>query len=591
VGDVNGSALLDGVNLTDSVFLSEIKGRAVYDENLNCLIENGEAPLEDWLVEAQSAITTYTTTTDASGNYKFSVPPGDYLVTLSPPNLLWEACVGPANEVSVGLNDTVVVDLPAKPVSECPYMTVDLSAPFLRRCFENTYTVQYCNKGTASAENAYVQVSFDPYLTVVSSSIPWVSDSNNTYTFPVGNVAIGDCGTFTVKLNLDCNASLGQTHCSSAIVYPDTLCREVPGWSGADLEVTGRCEAGDVIFTVTNKGADMTQSADYVVFEDIMIQMTSNSLQLNHNESDVITIPANGSTWRVELEQPANHPFSAYISAAVEGCGTNGSGTVSTGLVSLFPLGDESPFIDEDCQINIGSFDPNDKQGFPRGVGAEHRIPKNIEMEYMIRFQNTGTDTAFTVMILDTLPATLDLKTIRPSVSSHPYSFNILGENVVQFVFSNILLPDSNINEAASHGYVKFAVKQQPDLADGTKIENEAGIYFDFNEPVITNRTLHTVGDLYLNVSTVSFKPGVSLDVYPNPSGAVATFLIKDVVTSDGTLYLYNIQGRLVKTQIFSNNKFELDVHALEPGMYLFRMDQNGALLGTGKLLIGGTDR
>jgi len=212
-------------------------------------------------------------------------------------------------------------------------------------------------------------------------------------------------------------------------------------------------------------------------------------------------------------------------------------------------------------------------------------------MEYMIRFQNTGTDTAFTVMILDTLPATLDLKTIRPSVSSHPYSFNILGENVVQFVFSNILLPDSNINEAASHGYVKFAVKQQPDLADGTKIENEAGIYFDFNEPVITNRTLHTVGDLYLNVSTVSFKPGVSLDVYPNPSGAVATFLIKDVVTSDGTLYLYNIQGRLVKTQIFSNNKFELDVHALEPGMYLFRMDQNGALLGTGKLLIGGTDR
>lgn len=591
VGDVNGSALLDGVSLTDDVYLSKILGHVAFDENLNCLIENGELPLENWLVEAQNASTTYTTTTDANGYYRFVMPPGDYLVKLIPPNPLWEACFSTANEVSVGLSDTVTLDLPAKPLSLCPYMTVDLSTPFLRRCFENTYTIQYCNKGTATAENAYVQVSFDPYLTVVSSTIPWVSDSNNTYVFPVGNMVIGDCGTFSVKVLVNCDAALGQTHCSSAFVYPDTLCLETPGWSGASLEVTGRCEAGDVIFTVTNKGADMTQSVDYVVFEDIMIQMTGNSFQLNQGQRDVITIPANGSTWRMELEQPANHPFGTLISAAVEGCGTNGGGAFSLGLINQFPLGDESPNTDEDCQENIGAFDPNDKQGFPRGVGVEHRIPKNLEMEYMIRFQNTGTDTAFTVMILDTIPTELDIKTIRAGVSSHPYVYNVLGEGVLQFVFSNILLPDSNVNEAASHGYVKFAIKQQPNLPDDTKIENEAGIYFDFNEPVITNRTLHTVGDLYLNISTISFRPGVSFELYPNPTGAVANFIIKDIETSDGTLYLYNGQGQFVRAQAFSNNKFELDVQSLVPGMYLFRIDRDGVLLGTGKLIIGGTDR
>ncbi|MBK6882734.1 MAG: DUF11 domain-containing protein [Flavobacteriales bacterium] len=34
-------------------------------------------------------------------------------------------------------------------------------------------------------------------------------------------------------------------------------------------------------------------------------------------------------------------------------------------------------------------------------------------MDYTIRFQNTGTDTAFLVVVTDTLPATLDHRTFR----------------------------------------------------------------------------------------------------------------------------------------------------------------------------------
>ena len=40
----------------------------------------------------------------------------------------------------------------------------------------------------------------------------------------------------------------------------------------------------------------------------------------------------------------------------------------------------------------------------PTGVGPEHLLAANRPIEYTIRFQNTGTDTAFRVLLTDILP-------------------------------------------------------------------------------------------------------------------------------------------------------------------------------------------
>ncbi|MCC7050654.1 MAG: T9SS type A sorting domain-containing protein, partial [Bacteroidia bacterium] len=50
-----------------------------------------------------------------------------------------------------------------------------------------------------------------------------------------------------------------------------------------------------------------------------------------------------------------------------------------------------------------------------------------------------------------------------------------------------------NVNQAASNGFIKFKIKQAKNLPDGTEIKNSADIYFDYNDPVITNKTLHTI--------------------------------------------------------------------------------------------------
>ena len=139
--------------------------------------------------------------------------------------------------------------------------------------------------------------------------------------------------------------------------------------------------------------------------------------------------------------------------------------------------------------VVLCSFDPNDKQVTPAGVGEANYTLMNEELIYTIRFQNTGNDTAFTVVVRDTLATNLDWSTFRPITSSHAMQVQRNGNGLINFTFNNINLPDSTTNEAASHGFIMYAVRPQTNLPDATNISNTAYIYFDQNEPVITNST------------------------------------------------------------------------------------------------------
>ena len=140
-----------------------------------------------------------------------------------------------------------------------------------------------------------------------------------------------------------------------------------------------------------------------------------------------------------------------------------------------------------ECIENIGSYDPNDKRIYVDGFADGEIIAEDSKIEYLIRFQNTGTDTAFTVRVEDSLSSDFDWSSAVPVSASHDYSFSIDNNNLI-IQFDNILLVDSLTNEEDSHGFIKFIV----DL-DGTRpepgalVENTAEIYFDFNDPIVTN--------------------------------------------------------------------------------------------------------
>ncbi len=142
------------------------------------------------------------------------------------------------------------------------------------------------------------------------------------------------------------------------------------------------------------------------------------------------------------------------------------------------------------------AYDPNDKQATPEGYTENHFILEDTELQYKIRFQNTGNAPAFDVVIEDQIDAArLDLTTIEPLNASHSFSTIIQPDGLVKFVFNNIMLPDSNSNEPESHGYVIYKIRTKPGIEVGEVINNTAAIFFDDNPPIITNTTYHEIYD------------------------------------------------------------------------------------------------
>lgn len=132
------------------------------------------------------------------------------------------------------------------------------------------------------------------------------------------------------------------------------------------------------------------------------------------------------------------------------------------------------------------SYDPNDKQATPN-LSVAQVSDNNHYIDYTIRFQNTGTDTAFTVVIADTLNTSkLQISSLQITGGS-PNLKATQNDNIVFFEFRNINLPDSNTNKMGSNGFVSFRVKPLTTLTNGEVVPNKAAIYFDYNTPVITN--------------------------------------------------------------------------------------------------------
>ncbi|MCP4442996.1 MAG: T9SS type A sorting domain-containing protein [Aureispira sp.] len=577
-----------GFNIEAGLNCVNISGTVAHDTNNNCVVDGAEHRLSNFIVLAQKGSFSTYTLTDANGNYAFVLDTGNYNVTLIPNNLLWQPCQSTVSSNLPIYGSSATTDFAVEALSDCPYMQVDISTPMLRRCFSSIYNISYCNLGTIDANGSYVEVTLDTNLIVDSTSIPIASQTGNVYTFNIGNVAYGDCGMFNIYTRLSCDTSiaLGQIHCTQAHIYPDTICIPNPSWNGVNIDVDATCEGDSVSFEIRNIGTGMSSMHSYWVIEDDIIYHNG-TFQLGMGGSKIIKFPANGVTYRLEAEQPTAHPWSSLASATVEGCS---QGPFTTGFVNIFSLNDPAPYLSIDCQQNVGSYDPNDKHAYPEGYSTPHYIKQNEDLEYKIRFQNTGTAPALTVVVLDTLSEYLDITSVQPGAASHPYTWRLIGENVIEYRFNNINLPDSNANEAASHGFIKFKIKQEADNPLGTVIYNDAAIYFDYNAPIITNETFHTIGDNFVTVLITGTEDvlieDVEVKVYPNPFTTQATVEVEGGDYQDLELVVYDITGREVAQYQTTDNKIQIQRNNLSQGVYIYQLKGNRELINTGKFII-----
>lgn len=222
------------------------------------------------------------------------------------------------------------------------------------------------------------------------------------------------------------------------------------------------------------------------------------------------------------------------------------------------------------CFVTVNSFDPNDKQVYP--VGDIDTAQKDLV--YTIRFQNTGTAAAKHIFITDTLDGHLDPNSFQLLSYSHQPLTQIKG-NAVRFNFSNINLPDSTTNEPESHGFIQYKVKLKDNLAVGTQILNTAYIYFDFNEPVVTNTTVSTVS-INTTLSSYFTEEDVTVQVFPNPANNTVTVLVSENLVG-AKFSLTDVSGREIASLSLQGNYTNISLSMLTSGIYFATItDNNG---------------
>ncbi|TAE15542.1 MAG: T9SS C-terminal target domain-containing protein [Bacteroidetes bacterium] len=491
-----------------------IKGKIYNDLNQNCQKEAGEVGKKYYSIKAEPG--NYITSTDENGNYELEVGAGTYTISQVIPQAkglsvtqLCPAGNGTHTVSFTGLNNEVSGYDFGNQVKECTFLTVDVTAR-RRRCFRNQTIVKYENEGVASANNAYITVTFPEYVIPLSSTNPWVSKVGNTYKFNVGTLTAGQRGQFVVTDSVACVAGIqGLIQCTEAKIYPKNTCAS-PTWSGASLEIVGKCL--DIAphkgrFVLRNTGTASMQSSYKVWRGNTLI--LNNLLTLAQGDSLVLEIPTNNENVFIQANQATGHPDGETVSAMVMNCGNSlPTSAGSPNLQMMILPNDEYANSELDCMPIVDSYDPNDKAVSPAGITENNYVKPNTELEYKIRFQNMGTAEAVNIVVIDTLSQHLDLTTFQMMSASHTYKLKferVNGKQVAFWTFTDINLPAKSINEPASHGYIKFKIKHLPTIAEGTIIKNFADIYFDYNEPVRTNETAINMTDYQFPVNPVDY--------------------------------------------------------------------------------------
>jgi len=236
-------------------------------------------------------------------------------------------------------------------------------------------------------------------------------------------------------------------------------------------------------------------------------------------------------------------------------------------------------------QTILSSYDPNDKSCIASNTNNEGYITDSSILSYLIRFQNTGNDTAIKIIVIDTLDNKLDLSTFQMVQSTHNYELNIIDNKILKWTFNNILLPDSHSNMALSNGFIKYSISPVKNLTLGSVISNSASIYFDFNLPVKTNTTLNYY-ELYLTIKN-EYEQIQHVKIYPNPFKTNAHISTNSNPNISTEIIIYDLSGRIVLTKIFpDSHNMIIEKGTLSNGMYIVDIRQNGNRIGFTKFVI-----
>ncbi|MEM1220197.1 MAG: T9SS type A sorting domain-containing protein, partial [Bacteroidota bacterium] len=341
------------------------------------------------------------------------------------------------------------------------------------------------------------------------------------------------------------------------------------------------CQSDSLEFQIRNAGAPMGFTADWIVIEDEMIMRTG-GVQLTTNEVASVRVPANGSTYRLEINQHPDFPGPSFPSEVFEGCGQNPSGGISTGFINQFPADDELPDVAISCTQNTSEIPTATKEGYPFGYKAPHYITVDRELEYQLNF----TDSSYSLpslLVIDTLAEPLDLLRFQALAASHPYEFTILPSGALAFFLQQ------EPGTARRDWFVRFGIYPESDVPEGTVIENMATFYPAAGLARNTNETFHTIGSDFIEIvpdTTTAQVPANWFQVRPNLARESAVGYLYRFEDAQKEFFLYDARGQLVQELTSHAATFEIPINNLPAGAYYYRLFVDEENILQGKLII-----
>tara|TARA_B110000003_G_scaffold39408_1_gene36211 strand:+ start:1016 stop:4798 length:3783 start_codon:yes stop_codon:yes gene_type:complete len=196
-------------------------------------------------------------------------------------------------------------------------------------------------------------------------------------------------------------------------------------------------------------------------------------------------------SFSIDVQIPAGPQGSSFVDSV----------RVTPVQFSLVEIDMNNNFGRADNQI-LCSYDPNDKQVLPKKCFYNELDT----LDFTIRFQNTGNYPATIVTLVDSLDLEkLDIMSFHVLGASHDYEWSLKVPSVLEVVFDNIMLVDSSVSFNESQGFFKYRIVVRDSLADLQPSATPAFIYFDLNEPVVTNLPeINFVSNLSANLQSTN---------------------------------------------------------------------------------------
>ena len=381
-----------------------------------------------------------------------------------------------------------------------------------------------------------------------------VNNGNNSFTPVLENPSYFTISPPTASVNLSV----------SSTTFTQDFCLS-PNGIHNDLEVTlipntsarpGFNATYKIIYK--NKGNQTQNGTITLNFDDNLMDFVNgtptissqNTNVLNWNFSNLLPFDSREIFVTMNINSPSENPPVNVDNILIFSAAVNGAT-------------DETPLNNTSIlnQTVIGSLDPNDKTCLEGTTITPSMVGKYLN--YVIRFENTGTANAEFVVIKDIIDTTkFDISTLVPTGGSHLFTTKILNTNKVEFIFENINLP---FDDANNDGYVAFKIKTKPSLTLGTTINNTANIYFDYNLPITTNTATTTIA--VLGTQDFEFSSFYSLSPVPAKNVLTVTTKLNNAITSAS---IYNTLGQLI--QVCTNPNETIDVSSLKTGTYFIKI-------------------